>query len=75
VPSSFGLAKIASRWHGRGPHGPKLLNGCLLMAASRLGYKLERQPPRYVDKIGRDDANAWLNICGWPRDDGRRPGR
>jgi hypothetical protein len=44
------------------------------MAAHRLGYKLEPQPPRHVAKLNRDDCNAFLNICGWPRDDGRRPG-
>jgi hypothetical protein len=74
VPSSFGLAKICSRWHGRDGHGPRILSGCLLMAADRLGFQMEAQPPRFIDKIGRVDANAWINIGAWPSDANRRPG-
>jgi hypothetical protein len=68
--SSFGLSKICERWNG----GLRVLNGCFLMAAHRAGYEMEAQPPRYVAKIGRNDANAFLNICSWPDDGNRRPG-
>jgi hypothetical protein len=70
APSSFGLAKICSRWHG----GARVLSGCLLMAASRLGYQMEAQPPMFIEKIGRNDANAWISITSWPRDGSVRPG-
>jgi hypothetical protein len=65
-PSSYGLKSIASRWHGWGGFGPQIFNGCFLMAASRLGFKMEPQPPRYVSKIKRNDCNAFLNIASWP---------
>jgi hypothetical protein len=70
IPSSFGLKNIASRYHG----GAMILNGCFLMAAARLGFQMERQAPRYVAKIGRVDANAFLNITAWPSDGTSRPG-
>jgi hypothetical protein len=74
APSSYGLKNICSRWHGRDGLGPKILNGAFLMAAYRLGFLMERQPPRFVEKIGRCDANAFLNIAHWPHDNNRRPG-
>ena len=58
TPSSLGLSKIAGRWHG----GARILNGCFLMAAHRAGYQMEPQPPRFVAKLGRGDANAWISI-------------
>jgi hypothetical protein len=69
VPSSFGLSKIAERWSGG-----RILSGTLLMAAARLGFMMEMQEPRFVAKLGRDDCNAFLNICSWPSDGNRRPG-
>jgi hypothetical protein len=75
IPSSFGLAHICSRWHGRDGSGPKILSGCLLMAARRLGFTMERQAPRFIRKIGRNDANAFLNIASWPGDSNHRPGK
>jgi hypothetical protein len=74
VPSSFGLKNIASRWHGRDGYGPQILNGAFLMAAHRLGFEMEAQPSRFVRKIKRHDANAWINIVAWPGDANRRPG-
>jgi hypothetical protein len=74
TPSSFGLKNICSRWHGRDGHGPRILNGVFLMACHRLGFLMQAQPPRYVEKIGRCDANAWINIATWPSDANRRPG-
>jgi hypothetical protein len=74
IPSSFGLAHIASRWHGRDGHGPQILSGCLLMAAHRLGFEMERQAPKFIRKIGRNDANAFLDIASWPADSNHRPG-
>jgi hypothetical protein len=69
VPSSFGLKNIASRWHGRDGHGPQILNGAFLMACHRLGFEMEPQEPRYVAKLKRHDANAWINIASWPSDE------
>jgi len=57
--SSFGLSKICSRWHD----GKRVLNGPFLMACHRAGYEMEVQPPKFVAKIGRDDANAWISIA------------
>jgi hypothetical protein len=74
VPSSYGLKNICSRWHGKDGFGPKILNGCFLMAAHRLGFEMEAQAPRYIDKIGRVDSNAFINISAWPSDANRRPG-
>ena len=59
LPSSFGLSKICSRWHD----GKRVLNGPFLMACHRAGYEMEVQPPKFVAKIGRDDANAWISIA------------
>jgi hypothetical protein len=70
IPSSFGLKNIASRYHG----GALILNGAFLMAAHRLGFQMERQAPRFVAKLGRVDANAFLNITSWPSDGTSRPG-
>jgi hypothetical protein len=74
VPSSFGLKNICSRWHGKNGWGPKILNGPFLMACHRRGYRMEAQPPRFVGKIQRNDANAWISISHWPDDGSRRPG-
>jgi hypothetical protein len=62
IPSSFGLSKICERYHG----GKRVFNGALVMAAHRAGFELEPQPPRFVEKLGRNDANAWISICSWP---------
>jgi hypothetical protein len=70
IPSSYGLKNICQRYHG----GERILNGCFIMAAHRLGFMMEAQEPRYIDKIGRVDSNAFLNICAWPSDANRRPG-
>jgi hypothetical protein len=74
IPSSFGLKNICSRWHGRDGQGPRILNGCFLMACHRLGFEMEPQPPRFVRKLGRCDANAYVSIAAWPSDAKRRPG-
>ena len=74
TPSSYGLKSICSRWYGRDGYGPKILNGCFLMACHRLGFAMQAQPARFVQKIGRCDANAWINIAAWPSDANRRPG-
>jgi hypothetical protein len=72
-PNSYSLKSICSRWHGKHGFGPMILNGCLLMAAHRLGFKMEQQTPRYVEKLKRFDANAFINISTWPYDGNERP--
>jgi hypothetical protein len=44
------------------------------MACHRAGYEMDVQPPKFVAKIGRDAANAWMRIAAWPSDQNRRPG-
>jgi len=68
VPTSYGLKHRASAWwreHNPGCGDGYIMNGCFLMAAHRLGFRMEGSLSRYCwfDSTSVwDTLNAWLNI-------------
>lgn len=65
--TSYGLKHAVERWHrGLTPSiNCYVQNGCFLMAAHRLGFKMLGYAGRYFEGRGRmawDCHNAWINI-------------
>ena len=63
--TSYGLKHVVENWY-RNKYGGNgyLCNGCFLMAAHRLGFKMKGRPGNYCFDGGyvRDCFNAWINI-------------
>jgi hypothetical protein len=65
VGTSYGLKHAVEHWY-RSKYGGDgyLCNGCFLMAAHRLGFKMKGKPALYCFKKDGvyDCFNAWINI-------------
>jgi hypothetical protein len=63
--TSYGLKHVVENWFWNkyGTNG-YLCNGCFLMAAHRLGFKMKGCPSKYCFTGGyvNDCFNAWINI-------------
>jgi hypothetical protein len=65
IGTSYGLKHIAQAWLGERGIDGYAYNGCFLMAAQRLGFKMVGMPARYCWNRGFIDEtfNAYLNIA------------
>lgn len=65
VGKSYGLKHGVESWFRARQRGDVFVsNGCFLMAAHRLGFKIEPSHGEYrlIGLIIRDTLNAWINI-------------